>query len=363
MSSSPEISVIAFIRSVEQMGISAINYYRAWSPLTTLGKQDRRFKTRVLDQTILKKVVTAGMGNTLLGHSLYVVSRLFAGRTGRKEFIQAIRDHGGSVIFDTDDDLTDEYRDLGRGEDFVGILQDTDAVTVSTPHLAKRLALHAGRKPWVLPNHVDVDWFAQSSMAASRKTDNVTVGFIGTASHYHDWQYPVKALRQLAKKYSNVILVAAGYTPDYLVDLPNLVELKPVPYILYPSLMRQFDIVCCALDASDEFNKSKSAIKALEAMAAARPLNGRGAIGGAVPVCTKMPVYRRAVQHRHNGLLVDNDEWYDALEMLVRKTKLRHGLAMTGHKWVRKNRDIATGYKLWADAYLDIMGRCNGNND
>lgn len=80
-------------------------------------------------------------------------------------------------------------------------------------------------------------------------------------------------------------------------------------------------------------------------------------MGGAVPVCTNMPVYRRAVQHRHNGLLVNNDEWYDALSLLVRDTRLRNGLAVLGHRWVKKNRDIKTGCRLWHDTYMEILGR------
>jgi glycosyltransferase involved in cell wall biosynthesis len=115
-------------------------------------------------------------------------------------------------------------------------------------------------------------------------------------------------------------------------------------------VIRQFDVVCCALDPNDIFNKSKSAIKALEAMAAKRRLPC-GKFGGAVPVCTDMSVYRRAVNHGHNGLLVDNDQWYAALKKLVTDRSYTTRLSVQGHNWVRRNRDIAQGWKLWESTY------------
>lgn len=308
-----------------------------------------------MDQGDLKRLIEAGQADMLLRYQIYVVSRLFAGREGREEFIDAIRESGGKVVFDTDDDLTDDHRDLGRGGDFKGILHDVDAVTVSTWSLRDQLAPYTnGHRPWVLPNHVDAAWFSKVSRAAKRIVPELTVGFIGTASHYDDWQYPVEALGRLARERDDITIVAAGYTPDYLKELPNLVELKPVPYAHYPGLMRQFDVVCCALDPDDEFNKCKSGIKALEAMSAARVLDN-GKIGGAVAVATDMPVYRRVVNNKHNGLLVANDEWYGALSRLIDDEQLRTKIAVRGHRWVKKNRNIATGYKLWGAAYREIM--------
>jgi len=344
---------------VEVIGISAINLYRAASPLAHLGQRDPRFDTTVMDQGDLKRLIEAGRGDMLLGYQVYVVSRLFAGRRGRREFIDTIREYGGKVVFDTDDDLTDDHRDLGRGGDFKGILHDVDAVTVSTWSLRDQLAPYTdGHRPWVLPNHIDVPWFSKVSLSAKRTVPEgrLAVGFIGTASHYDDWEYPVEALGRLARERDDIVIVAAGYTPDYLKELPNLVQLKAVPYGHYPALMRQFDIVCCALDPNDEFNKCKSAIKALEAMSAARRMQN-GKIGGAVAVCTNMPVYRRVVSNRHNGLLVANDEWYDALSGLIDDEQLRTKIAVRGHRWVEKNRNIASGYKLWGRAYHEILRR------
>lgn len=253
------ISIVAFIRRLDVVGVSAINALRAIQPLAYLNNSPG-FDVRIVDQEGLKNVIERGATETLLGHDLYVVSRLFAGKEGRSEFLEAIHGHGGLVIFDTDDDLSDDYRKIGRGEDFKGIINDVDAVTVTTPYLARHLEKYTGYKPWVLPNHVDVDWFAGVSMEAPRTVEGLTIGFIGTASHYDDWKYPVEALRQIALEHEDVTIVAAGYTPDYLLDLPRIVELEPVPYMAYPTMMRQLDLVICSLDSEDEFNKSKCVV-------------------------------------------------------------------------------------------------------
>ena len=353
-SSRTPLSVMAFVRDAEVTGISAINHYRAQGPLHSLGARDPNATVEVLGKRDVMAAMATGSDKALLGRQVYVVSRLFAGKLGRKEFLGAIRKHGGIVVFDTDDDLTDDHRKLGRGDDFKAILSAVDFVTVSTPYLKQQLAPYVEHTPVVLANHIKVDWFAQTCMQAERRVPGLTIGFIGTASHFDDWRYPMEALRRIAIKYPETTIVAAGYCPDYLKKLPNLAELGPVPYHKYPELIAQFDIVCCSLDAKDRFNQSKSAIKALEAMAAARTLPS-GETGGAVPICTDMPVYRRAVNNRHNGLLTANNRWYRAITSLIDDPALRHKLSVQGYKWVKKHRDIAQGCHLWGQAYRRML--------
>jgi len=347
------INLMAFVRTTKKHGLSPVNYYRALLPVSMLGRKSNKFNIDVLTQDDVKRIITNGASNHLLGRHIYVISRLYR-EDGRQEFFDIIREHGGQIVFDTDDDLTCDYRELGRGDEFKKMLETVDLVTVSTPYLSKQVARYTGYKPPVLPNHVDASWFSKASMAAERKVPGLTVGFIGTASHEADWEFPVRALARIAGEHPEVTIVTAGFVPTYLENFPNIVKLNPVPYSQYPGLMRQFDIVCCSLDPNDEFNMSKSSIKALESMVAARTL-ANGKIGGAVPVCTDMPVYRRTVT-KHNGVLTDNNGWYEALLELVTDENLRHRLAVQGYRWVRKNGDMAEGYRAWANVYQGLVG-------
>ena len=345
------MKILTVARINGKMGLSPVHYYRAVLPLQHLNKRKDIQATTITTETMFQAIKT-GTTKRFENHDIYLLSRLHL-QKGFKEFADFIHSWGGKVVYDTDDDLTDQHRHLGAGDDVSITASAADHVTVSTSYLARRMESVIGYMPTVLPNHIDFQGFANISLGAKRIDPGLTIGFIGTKTHYEDWKYPVKALRQLAEKYPDIRLGVAGYIPDYLRDLPNSIAMEPVPYKLYPRMMRQFDVVCCSLDPDDEFNRCKSAIKAIEAMSAARPLPN-GKFGGAVPVCTDMPVYRRAV-NKSNGLLVDNDSWYDALEMLIEDKATRYKLQVQGHKWTRKNRDIAQGYKRWHRVYKQLL--------
>ncbi len=347
------IEVVVFLKSTDGKGVSPVNYYRALQPVRQLGLSDSRFDVSIMTQDDVKVLIEGRHAEVLLGKDIYVVSRLYT-NTGLEGFLDVIRSSGGKVVFDTDDDLTCDHRELGRGDEFKKMVGLVDLVTTSTPHLSKKLESYTGYKPPVLYNHIDFNWFSRVSIETEKKVDNLTIGLIGTASHEGDWGYPVEALKRIASEFPNVTIVVAGYMPPYLKDIENVVWLEPVLYESYPRLMRQFDIVCCSLDPDDEFNKSKSAIKSLEAMSAARVLSN-GKVGGAVPVCTTMPVYRRAVS-KNNGILTDNARWYESIKSLVEDEQLRNKLAVQGYKWVKKNRDIKTGYKAWGKVYRNLVG-------
>ena len=287
---------------------------------------------------------------------IFFLSRFYHNHTSVQEFIAYADEHGAQVVFDTDDDLTGEFRTeyIGDPAAFLHVIKNMRHVTVSTPYLAKRLEKHVGFRPTVLENHVDVSGFAEASMQAPcLDNGRVKIGFIGTATHYEDWKFPMDALARLAVEYEDQVrIVTAGYKPDYFDDLPNTVHLPGTDIFHYPSLVRQFDIICCSLDDQDKFNWSKSPIKALEAMAAARRVNG--GIGGAVPVCTDMPVYRAAVIDGANGILTNNDNWYAPLRALVENASLRNRLAIRGHQWVKKNRDMQRGCIRWQQYFREV---------
>ena len=326
--------------------VSAVQYYRGALPLLTLQNHNEGFEVVAMNS---KQVSTMAnledkVRDKLLSDlDVYWLSRLQR-KKGLDLFVKEVHSHGSKIIFDTDDDLTSEHRQLDIENDFLATVKAVDMVTVSTPFLASRMEGHIGYKPTVLPNNLDTSWFAKSSIDSERLSDKVTVGFIGTSSHYDDWKIAEPAVRKLSNTH-DVQVLTAGYCPDYLEDIPGVKSLGGVSYPYYPGMMRQFDIVCCVLDEHDIFNHSKSSVKALEAMASARRFSN-GKVGGAVPVCTDMKVYRRTVGKR-NGVLIDNDDWYPVLKELVEDSALRQRLAIQGHKWVRKNKDINNHYQKW----------------
>jgi len=351
-------SILSFVRvDPKHEHLSPVAYYRGYQPALMIGIFDHYFNSEIWTQKDVERLINfspRGADKVLVGRSIYVISRLYQ-REGLDKFLDIIHEGGGLVVFDTDDDLTEEFRDLdSRGDEFIYTMQHMDAVTVSTPYLARRMEDHIGNRPHVLPNHIDCNWFTKVSMLGKRKFNGLTVGLVGTSSHYGDWIYPVEALKCLKEKHGDdITILVGGYFPDYLDDIA--LKVAPVPYSQYPVLMRQFDIVCCSLDPDDEFNRSKSAVKALESMAAARKLPS-GKLGGAVPVCTDMPVYRRVV-NGSNGVLTSNDNWFEVLDRLVTDRLLLEKLSVQGYKWVNKHRNARIGYKQWGRFYRQLLRR------
>ena len=147
-------------------------------------------------------------------------------------------------------------------------------------------------------------------------------------------------------------MVTAGYRPPYFDIFEGMEFLEQVQFELYPAILRQMTIRLCPLDTNDQFNASKSAISALEAMAAARPVGNK--IGGAIPICSDSKQFRRVIQNRHNGLVVKNNDWFSAIAEIIEDPVLRQKLAVRGHKWVKKNRDIADASEF-EKAYLTFL--------
>lgn len=349
------MKVLGFTRSAIRGAIQPVSYYRVGLPLAALNSLTQH-EAESYDQynlTDMMKLATergVPVDKYLDGRDIYVFGRLFGDR-GAEGALGTIRSWGAKIVFDTDDDLTGEHRELdGKGSEFIHMVEWADLVTVSTPYLGKKLEPYAKRQPVVLPNHIDFNWFSRVSLNHKRETPGLTVGVIGTRTHYHDWEFLKDVFLELERKYS-VTILTAGYQPDYLKGRKFY---GFVPYERYPTLMAEYDIVCCALDSDDKFNWSKSSIKALESMASARRLSN-GKVGGAVAVCTDMPVYRRTVNHMHNGLLIDNGDWLAALQELIENENLRNQLAYRGHRWVKQNRDISLGYTGWKRAYQNLL--------
>ena len=139
-----------------------------------------------------------------------------------------------------------------------------------------------------------------------------------------------------------------GECPRYLDFAGDgLVKFTGVPYELYPILLKQFDVLLCAVDTRDEFSQCKSAVKALECMAI-----------GVVPICSQFEPYIELHTAGAPLVLVEEDTrdgWYEAMRRVVSDPEYLEALRSMGPAWVRANRDMCrTGYKLWEAFYRRI---------
>lgn len=206
-----------------------------------------------------------------------------------------------------------------------------DVVTTTTDHLAERLSQYTSAPVEVIPNHVST-WLTEHEPP---QRDNVaTIGYAGSATHIGDWAELSSELRRFLTRNNGVELHTMGYPiaekwpktrhsgwqeeiDDYLRILDFHVGLAP----LRPSL----------------FNKSKSALKAME----------YGALGIPI-VASNCGPYAEYVQHGETGFLVDRPhEWPIYLRELAGDQGLREKMGQNARNYVSRHSLIEDNIWQW----------------
>jgi len=331
------MNVMGFVRDTDFKNMDAVQFYRTLLPLRELGHADNGIGCAIMGRA------EAAQNPNVAGFDIYTMCRMY--HEDCKEFVDQVHAQGAVLILDSDDDLTEDYKLVsGRGPEFKRVLGMVDYVTVTTPALAARFSQFTQRPPVVLRNCVDVNWLIETANKAKRLTDELTVGFIGSPTHWGDWRLPSLPLARIVRDFGVRPVVCGNALPRYLRYLGDqVIVLGQVPFHAYPVVLRQFDIVACGVDSGDKFNSGKSALKALECMAL-----------GIVPVCSRFEPYVELANAGAPIVLVAEDTqegWYAALQNVVTDDVLRVHLAGEGPDWVKANRSMAVGYRQWEAFY------------
>jgi phenylpyruvate tautomerase PptA (4-oxalocrotonate tautomerase family) len=271
------------------------------------------------------------------------------------------------VVYDTDDalDLVPKenlnYWNLQKKiKDYHFLLENADVVTTTTAVLANHLRQ---RNPnvVVLPNSVDPEMWT----VAPRSTQ-LRVGWTGSATHFHDLQVALDAIREAQKKYPFTFVLqglceqqdprlfydalAAHYDKAFLDSTLGkamkhfLDKLARMSYEFHPmvSVDRHGQQVCdLALDigiaplVNDRFNSHKSCVKYYEyAMSGAVTLASH-----VVPYCEEVPITAKN----------NRQSWINKLEMLL--TSDRQRLWKHERDWVLSYRNIERNVANWEQVY------------
>jgi len=310
-----------------------------------------------VDAEQVSSLLMGGQEDKLHGFDVYVMTRVIGPAKGREPFFFVDDPETQKVVLEVDDDLTNQDRDFGVGVWLDQTMEEIDAVTVSTPHLKRVMKERYNKPTYYLPNYLRTDFYRDVSMRTKRNHEDViTIGVVGTKTHWGDYRLVLPALKRLKEKHGDKILFVVGhYLPEYLKQLGKINFIPGQTYELYPGMIRQLDIRLCPLESDEPFNDSKSPIAALEAMACGRPTSN--GVGGAVAVCSDHLVYRGTVNDGSNGFLVKDGNWFEVLDQLVSDKELREKVSEKGHRWVVKNRDIRDHSGEWVAAYRKILGR------
>ena len=244
--------------------------------------------------------------------------------------ISGVRARGTPIAFDVDDLIFDP--DVEDGIPAVSILSKVeanqwmegvrryratfdlcDAFIGSTAELVEHAEALTGLPSYRFPNGVGriVAQLSDEEYRRPRSAGPVRIGYLsGTNTHDYDWQHVEPAVARIMEDFPELELWLIGLIePTSALDhhSARIVRRPLVPWTELPGVLRDIDVNLAPLAPGWQFNRSKSAIKWLEA-----------ALVGTPTIASPTEPFREVIKHGHNGMLAETEkEWYSAIDLLV----------------------------------------------
>lgn len=249
------------------------------------------------------------------------------------------------LVYETDDDVftidpTNAAAFLTHDAEVIDAVEFAatiaDMVTVSTEPLAEVMRRY-NLNVVVLPNHID----GRLLDIQRPRRDRVTVGWAGGDSHVRDFELVAPQLRRFLERNPSVDFHNVGTSYLKMFKLPGRNSPWRADIFDYYRGV-DFDIGIAPL-ADTVFNRSKSAIKALE----------YGALGIPV-VASDVGPYRDYVIDGKTGYLIRHEhEWAKRLRELVNDEAMRTEMGAAAKEHAA-NWTIDRCWPLWEQAYSSL---------
>ena len=273
---------------------------------------------------------------------------------------------GNKLIYETDDNiflalyglagLDDRWnREVARLESVnkqqhaeyvetaIKVISMCSMVTVTNQHLADVMADITGHtNVKVLPNYIPAALLELERNVNRRK---LVVGWQGGHLHMNDVELingPVQRFLERHKKAEFHVIGACESKFEYKgVRFTPWIRLDRT-YKYYRAF--DFDFMLIPLLSNDEFNRSKSAIKAIEAMSLGIPV-----------ICSNHEIYQGTVIDGVTGFLVDTEEEFeDKMELLAKDAELRETMGKNAREAAQQYTIEGNWYK-WEQAYQELL--------
>lgn len=264
------------------------------------------------------------------------------------EFIAQARHMNKTCFFDIDDLVIDtkytnkikhvasmNESDKNLYDDGVKRMGETlklcDYAITTTEQLRDELDKYT--KEVYINRNVASDEMAGRSIEALKTVEKdesrVVIGyFSGSITHNEDFELILPSLVKLLEKHDNLYIKIVG-----ILDIPD--ELKPFEdRIIGVGFMdwrdMQAEVAKCDINlaplTNSIFNKAKSENKWTEA-----------SLVKVVTVASNLGAFKKVIRHKQTGILVDDADWFKALDEIISNDKLRNKIAQATHKEVLAN--------------------------
>lgn len=318
--------------------------YRAYQPMQVLSRQghDVRFNKLGAPRFRMAELLSADV--------------IHIHRYRDDELVTAVRQakaRGVAIVWDDDDDVTavpksnPNHRLVGgsRARQVVAAVAQmvrlADVVTTPSSLLAGHFRDLGATDARVVENFLPREFGG----VRIRKHEGVVVGWIAGLEHQLDYQSLklqdifgrlLKAHREI--RFESVGL-GLGLPRDRYDHTPE------APFLELARIAAGFDIGIAPL-ADIPFNRARSNVKLKEYAAAGLPWL-------ASPVGSYV-----GMGEDHGGRLVEDDQWFEAVERLVLAARERRRLAKRGSKWAR-GQAMERNIGAWESVYRDAIARAS----
>lgn len=352
-----------------------VTYYRLIKPLVHLkGYEVDYYGANLLD-IAKNKTVVEFWGDMMDKYDLFITKAI-----DNEEAIAALvffcRKFNKKIILDLDDNLFEVKSDQPAYELYkptspkrvalATFLSMVDGIFVSTQPLKDyyekylKDVFNIDTPIFVLPNYCDLeDW---NFKPVKKDPKKITIGWIGSTTHFNDLKLVIPAMERILKENKNVEFnLVGGLTEEDAIKLFSKMadEVLNRVYVSsgteawegYPEFVSKltWDIGIAPL-TGDTFNRCKSHIKWMEYAAYKIP-------------CVASRVYpyhqdildKKAIEDGVTGMLCDDKEWYYKLNKLVQNKKLRTTIGNNAYKYIKKNLQYKDKEKLWLDAVSKFL--------
>ncbi len=220
-------------------------------------------------------------------------------------------------------------------------IQHAHAVIVGNNFLAN-YAKQYNNNVTIIPTTIDTDFhkpIKTETILNKTQTNKIVIGWSGSISTIKHFEIAIPALIEVQKKYPNKIEIHVIGQGNYLHP-----EIKTIFKNWAPDTETEnlncFDIGIMPLP-NDEWVKGKCGLKGLSYMAC-----------GIATIMSNVGVNSQIIQHGVNGLLVSNqNEWVNALSLLIENAELRNQLGEAGEITVVEKYSVSANKQT----YLHVL--------
>jgi glycosyltransferase involved in cell wall biosynthesis len=255
------------------------------------------------------------------------------------------------VIFDFDDALHIGHRDIGKTKyPLIYKLKYGPAVNEMLRHSAhviagnQTLANHARSfscQVSVIPTVVDLDQYSPEQPRTPKEV--LTIGWVGSRSTSPYLLEIEPALRMLSEVHPGKIQFRLYGHPHRKLDLPNF-ESRPFSLATEIEDLRTIDIGIMPVPDND-WTRGKCAFKAIQYMALGIPT-----------VVSPVGMTTELVEDGVNGFWARTpEEWFRALDHLVRDAQTRERFSERGRKTVQDRYSLQTWQPRLTDLLLRVL--------